>query len=69
MAVTNESLANSYLQKASDRLDVLEVLLKKEDHTQIMVRALEGAVSLLVILRHTIPSSGFICSDEERGRG
>ncbi len=34
--MTNESLAQSYLRKASDRLDVLEVLLKKGAYSDVV---------------------------------
>jgi HEPN domain-containing protein len=39
--VTNESLAQSYLRKASDRLDVLELLLQKEAYSDVVREAQE----------------------------
>lgn len=39
--MTNESLARSYLKKASDRLDVLEVLLQKEAYSDVVREAQE----------------------------
>ena len=39
--MTNESLARSYLRKASDRLDVLEVLLKKGAYSDVVREAQE----------------------------
>jgi HEPN domain-containing protein len=39
--VTNESLAKSYLRKASDRLDVLDVLLKKGAYSDVVREAQE----------------------------
>ncbi len=39
--MTNESLAQSYLKKASDRLDVLEVLLKKGAYSDVVREAQE----------------------------
>ena len=39
--MTNESLAKSYLRKASDRLDVLDVLLKKGAYSDVVREAQE----------------------------
>lgn len=39
--MTNESLAQSYLRKASDRLDVLELLLKKGAYSDVVREAQE----------------------------
>jgi len=39
--VTNESLAQSYLRKASDRLDVLELLLRKGAYSDVVREAQE----------------------------
>ncbi len=39
--MTNESLAQSYLRKASDRLDVLDVLLKKRAYSDVVREAQE----------------------------
>jgi len=39
--VTNKSLAQSYLRKASDRLDVLELLLKKAAYSDVVREAQE----------------------------
>lgn len=39
--MTNESLAQSYLRKASDRLDVLELLLKKAAYSDVVREAQE----------------------------
>ena len=39
--MTNESLARSYLRKASDRLDVLDLLLKKEAYSDVVREAQE----------------------------
>lgn len=39
--MTNESLAQSYLRKASDRLDVLEVLLQKGAYSDVVREAQE----------------------------
>lgn len=39
--MTNESLARSYLRKASDRLDVLDVLLNKRAYSDVVREAQE----------------------------
>ncbi|NGZ08116.1 MAG: HEPN domain-containing protein [Nitrospira sp. LK70] len=39
--MTNESLAQSYLKKASDRLDVLELLIGKEAYSDVVREAQE----------------------------
>ncbi|TKS59654.1 MAG: DNA-binding protein [Nitrospira sp.] len=39
--MTNKSLAQSYLRKASDRLDVLELLLKKAAYSDVVREAQE----------------------------
>lgn len=39
--MTNESLAQSYLKKAGDRLDVLELLLKKGAYSDVVREAQE----------------------------
>lgn len=39
--MTNESLARSYLRKASDRLDILDLLLKKGAYSDVMRKAQE----------------------------
>jgi hypothetical protein len=39
--VTNESLAQSYLKKASDRLDVLELLIEKGAYSDVVREAQE----------------------------
>lgn len=39
--MTNESLARSYLRKASDRLGVLELLLEKEAYSDVVREAQE----------------------------
>lgn len=39
--MTNESLAKSYLRKATDRLDVLDVLLKKGAYSDVVRKAQE----------------------------
>lgn len=39
--MTNESLARSYLRKASDRLGVLELLLEKEAYSDVVRKAQE----------------------------
>ena len=39
--MTNESLAKSYLKKASDRVDVLDVLLKKGAYSDVVREAQE----------------------------
>lgn len=39
--MTNESLAQSYLRKASDRLDVVELLLKKAAYSDVVREAQE----------------------------
>ena len=39
--MTNDSLARSYLRKASDRLDVLEVLLQKGAYSDVVREAQE----------------------------
>lgn len=39
--MTNESLAQSYLKKASDRLDVLELLLRKGAYSDVVREAQE----------------------------
>ncbi|MBA5867377.1 MAG: HEPN domain-containing protein [Nitrospira sp. CR1.3] len=39
--MTNASLAQSYLRKASDRLDVLELLLTKEAYSDVVRKAQE----------------------------
>lgn len=39
--MTNESLARSYLRKASDRLDILEVLLQKGAYSDVVREAQE----------------------------
>jgi len=50
--VTNKSLAQSYLRKASDRLDVLELLLKKAAYSDVVREAQElVALALKGMLR------------------
>ncbi len=39
--MTNESLARSYLKKAADRLDVLDLLLKKGAYSDVVREAQE----------------------------
>jgi HEPN domain-containing protein len=39
--MTNESLARSYLRKASDRLEILDVLLRKEAYSDVVREAQE----------------------------
>lgn len=50
--MTNKSLAQSYLRKASDRLDVLELLLKKAAYSDVVREAQElVALALKGMLR------------------
>jgi|GEM_PF-2378560 HEPN domain-containing protein len=51
--MTNETLALSYFRKASDRLDVLDLLLKKEAYSDVIREAQECVeLALKAMLRY-----------------
>ncbi len=51
--MTNQTLALSYFRKASDRLDVLDLLLKKEAYSDVIREAQECVeLALKAMLRY-----------------